>query len=208
MPFNSDAAMHTMPKWVPAFWLFTHGFLTCLQVWWGYLILARPSTPWPPGIEEAWKERGERLQAGRGGEKAVADLPGSCAVEMAGVDAGAGAARLHAPLGHLDVLADGLLLEGELRARRRRLEAEHFRLERLRQGGKTSQPPIMPSGRTQPGITARAYEPSSLARSKFTLTSGSPHLVPEAREDGRELRMARESSIALRAATTRCECSF
>ena len=61
--FNSDAAMHTMPKWVPAFWLFTHGFLTCLQVcllclitfvasmawgvrhsistqvWWGYLIL-------------------------------------------------------------------------------------------------------------------------------------------------------------------------
>ena len=30
--FNSDAAMHTMPKWVPAFWLFTHGFLTCLQV--------------------------------------------------------------------------------------------------------------------------------------------------------------------------------
>ena len=38
--------------------------------------------------------------------------------------------------------------------------------------GKTSQPPIMPSGRTQPGMTARAYEPSSLARSKFTLTSG------------------------------------
>ena len=37
--FNNDAAMHTMPKWVPAFWLFTHGFLTCLQVWWGYLIL-------------------------------------------------------------------------------------------------------------------------------------------------------------------------
>ena len=30
--FNSDAAMHQMPKWVPAFWLFTHGFLTCLQV--------------------------------------------------------------------------------------------------------------------------------------------------------------------------------
>ena len=30
--FNNDAAMHTMPKWVPAFWLFTHGFLTCLQV--------------------------------------------------------------------------------------------------------------------------------------------------------------------------------
>ena len=29
---NSDAAMHQMPKWVPAFWLFTHGFLTCLQV--------------------------------------------------------------------------------------------------------------------------------------------------------------------------------
>ena len=37
--FNSDAAMHQMPKWVPAFWLFTHGFLTCLQVWWGFLIL-------------------------------------------------------------------------------------------------------------------------------------------------------------------------
>ena len=31
--------MHQMPKWVPAFWLFTHGFLTCLQVWWGFLIL-------------------------------------------------------------------------------------------------------------------------------------------------------------------------
>ena len=30
--FNSDAAMHQMPKWVPAFWLFTHGFLTCRPV--------------------------------------------------------------------------------------------------------------------------------------------------------------------------------
>lgn len=30
--FNENAAMHTMPKWVPAFWLFTHGFLTCPPV--------------------------------------------------------------------------------------------------------------------------------------------------------------------------------
>ena len=40
--FNSDAAMHQMPKWVPAFWLFTHGFLTCLQVWYCVFSLRRP----------------------------------------------------------------------------------------------------------------------------------------------------------------------
>lgn len=36
---NEDAAMHQMPKWVPAYWLATHAFLTCLQVLWGSLIL-------------------------------------------------------------------------------------------------------------------------------------------------------------------------
>ena len=36
---EDDAPMHTMPKWVPAFWLFTHAGLSCLQAWWGFLIL-------------------------------------------------------------------------------------------------------------------------------------------------------------------------
>mmetsp|Transcript_10623 Transcript_10623/g.32672 ORF Transcript_10623/g.32672 Transcript_10623/m.32672 type:complete len:269 (-) Transcript_10623:52-858(-) len=36
---QEDAAMHTMPKWVPVFWLTTHAGLTCLQAWWGFLIL-------------------------------------------------------------------------------------------------------------------------------------------------------------------------
>merc|ERR1712157_148289 len=36
---EADAAMHTMPKFVPVFWLATHAGLTCLQAWWGFLIL-------------------------------------------------------------------------------------------------------------------------------------------------------------------------
>lgn len=36
---QEDAAMHTMPKWVPVFWLTTHAGLTCLQAWWASLIL-------------------------------------------------------------------------------------------------------------------------------------------------------------------------
>ncbi|KAH8071174.1 glycosyltransferase [Aureococcus anophagefferens] len=36
---EEGAALHTMPRWVPAFWLLTHAGLSCLQAWWGFLIL-------------------------------------------------------------------------------------------------------------------------------------------------------------------------
>ena len=64
--FNSDAAMHTMPKWVPAFWLFTHGFLTCDAAY--HLrrrvvgldacpSSSRPSTPWPRATRRPGRTR-------------------------------------------------------------------------------------------------------------------------------------------------------
>ena len=97
-----------------------------------------------------------------------------------------GRGLLHAALGHLDVLADGLLLEREFGARGRRLEAEHFRLEGLRQGREDEPAADHAQGQDPardhlPRVTAELARPYEIH-----LDVGDfPHLVPEAREDGR-----------------------
>ena len=37
--FEDGADLHTMPLWVPGFWLATHAALSCLQLYWASLIV-------------------------------------------------------------------------------------------------------------------------------------------------------------------------
>ena len=226
--FNSDAAMHTMPKWVPAFWLFTHGFLTCLQVCVLCLITSssidrperhradlasgrgnlhdvaagRPTFDRHAGVVGLPHPQG-RLRHGhgrRGGPKNEAknvasaraaspsslrllDGAGRCARQQKQ----GGAARYFTLPSVISTFRHAGSLEGELRARRRRLEAEHFRLEGLRQGGK-DEPAADHSQRQDPARDHRPRVGAELAGpQQIHLDVGDlPHLVPEAREDGGE----------------------
>ena len=97
-----------------------------------------------------------------------------------------GRGLLHAALGHLDVLADGLLLEREFGARGRRLEAQDLGLEALGEG-REDEPAADHAQRQDPawdylsGVTAELARPYEIHLDVGDL----PHLVPEAREDGR-----------------------